>query len=44
LPSVWDKMDDGETFLSRLCTKGNMEEDCWKDPETHIYLYTAEMV
>ncbi|MGM5484826.1 MAG: AmmeMemoRadiSam system protein B [Nanobdellota archaeon] len=44
LPSVWDKMDDGETFLSRLCTKGNMEEDCWKDPDTDVYLYTAEMV
>lgn len=44
LPSVWEKIDDEETFLSRLCTKGNMEEDCWKDKNTEVYIYTTKTI
>jgi len=36
----WDK----ETFLSRCCGgKAGLPEEAWKDPETEVYLFTAEV-
>jgi hypothetical protein len=42
LPSVWNQIPDKQEFLSNLCVKGNMEEECWKDSKTEVYTYTAE--
>lgn len=42
LPIVWKQIPDKQDFLSNLCIKGQMEADCWKDPGTEIYVYTAE--
>jgi len=36
----WDR----ETFLSILCTqKAGLPADCYKDPETEIYVFTAQV-
>jgi len=36
----WDK----ETFLGRCCGgKAGLAEDAWKDPDTEVYLFTAEV-
>jgi AmmeMemoRadiSam system protein B/AmmeMemoRadiSam system protein A len=36
----WDR----ETFLSVLCTqKAGLPADCYKDPETEIYIFTAQV-
>jgi len=36
----WDK----ETFLSILCTqKAGLEADCYKDANTEIYVFTAQV-
>lgn len=42
LPIVWKQISNKQDFLSNLCVKGQMEADCWKDPKTEIYVYTAE--
>lgn len=35
---------DSEQFLSYCCThKAGLEPDAWKDPETEVYLFTAEI-
>jgi len=41
LPQVWEDLPEKEYFLKRLCIKGGMNGDCWKDPETEIYTYEA---
>jgi AmmeMemoRadiSam system protein A len=45
LPKVATEYDlDRETFLSRCCKeKAGLPEDAWKDPETEIYVFTAEV-
>ncbi len=35
----WDK----KTFLEHVCLKAGLDPDCYKDPETEIYLFTAEV-
>jgi AmmeMemoRadiSam system protein A len=35
----WDK----ETFLSHTCNKAGMYGDCWKKPETEIFIFSAEV-
>ncbi|MDK2956331.1 MAG: hypothetical protein PWQ57_1827 [Desulfovibrionales bacterium] len=35
----WDR----EMFLSQTCVKAGLRPDCWKDPQTEIYLFTAEV-
>lgn len=36
----WDK----ETFLSQCCqSKAGLDPEAWKDPETEVYLFTAEV-
>ena len=42
LPSVWEFIPEKQEFLSNLCIKAGMEEDCWKDMKTEVYTYTAE--
>jgi len=35
---------DLDTFMSVLCTqKAGLSADCWKDPETEIYVFTAQV-
>ncbi len=35
----WDR----ETFLDHVCLKAGLPPGCWQDPETEIYLFTAEV-
>jgi hypothetical protein len=35
----WDRM----TFLAHTCMKAGLPPDCWKDPDTEIYVFTAEI-
>lgn len=35
----WDR----ETFLEHTCLKAGMPKDAWKDKETDIYIYSAEI-
>jgi len=43
LPQVWDELSDKQEFLRHLCLKGGMSLDCWKDSETQILVYEAEV-
>ena len=35
----WDRL----TFLQQTCGKAGLPPDAWKDPDTKIYLFTAEI-
>jgi len=35
----WDR----ETFLDHVCLKAGLPPRCWQDPETELYLFTAEI-
>ncbi len=35
----WDR----DTFLEHTCYKANMMGDCWKQPDTEIYIFSAEV-
>ena len=35
----WDR----ETFLEHTCYKSGMMGDCWKQPDTEIYIFSAEV-
>lgn len=35
----WDR----ETFLDHVCLKAGLPPRCWQDPETELYLFTAEV-
>lgn len=45
LPQVAIEQEwDRETFLSQLClTKAGLDADCWQDPETELYTFTAQV-
>ncbi len=45
LPQVaTDNNWDLDTFMGALCTqKAGLSADCWKDPETDIYVFTAQV-
>jgi AmmeMemoRadiSam system protein B/AmmeMemoRadiSam system protein A len=43
LPQVWKQLPDKEEFLRHLCVKGGMSGDAWKDPETNVQVYRAEV-
>ena len=32
-----------DTFLEHTCYKANMMGDCWKQPDTEIYIFSAEV-
>ncbi len=42
LPQVWEKVDDAEDFLSRLCLKAHLARDAWRDEDLEILTYTVE--
>jgi len=35
----WDR----ETFLAHTCQKAGLPDDCWQDPQTHIFWFEAEI-
>lgn len=35
----WDRT----TFLNHTCLKAGMESNCWRNPETEIYVFSAEI-
>ncbi|RKZ34688.1 hypothetical protein DRQ33_01580, partial [bacterium] len=42
LPQVWEQIPNKESFLTELCTqKARLEPDCYKNPETELYIYTV---
>lgn len=42
LPQVWGQIPDKDAFLSELCVqKAHMEPDCYKKPDTKIYVFTV---
>ncbi len=43
LPQVWSSFNDKDDFLSSLCKKGGMKNNCWKDSDTEIFVYTAQV-
>jgi AmmeMemoRadiSam system protein A len=34
---------DGDTFLKETCRKAGLAPDAWRDPETEIYLFSADV-
>lgn len=43
LPQVWEQIPNKKEFLSQLCMKGGAGRDCWKNPETKILTYQAQV-
>ncbi len=45
LPQVAEQNNwDLDTFMNVLCTqKAGLPSDCWKDPQTEIYIFTAQV-
>ncbi|MGC9017657.1 MAG: AMMECR1 domain-containing protein, partial [Caldimicrobium sp.] len=44
LPQVATEYNwDRNTFLRQGCLKAGLSENCWEDPETELYLFTAEV-
>lgn len=42
LPQVWEQIPSKEDFLSEICSqKAGLPRDCWKDPETNIFIFTV---
>ncbi|MCD6595949.1 AmmeMemoRadiSam system protein B [bacterium] len=42
LPQVWEQIPKRDDFLRELCTqKAGLKSDCYKDPNTEIYIYTV---
>jgi len=35
----WDRI----TFLEQTCRKAHLDKDAWKDPQTHIFIFSAEV-
>ena len=42
LPQVWQDLPTPQEFLTRLCSKAGLAEDCWKDPETRVETYQVD--
>ena len=44
LPKVAEELGNNkETFLNELCSqKAGLSKDCWQDPKTDIYVFTAD--
>ncbi len=43
LPQVWEQLPDKVEFLEHLCMKGGMGKDCWKNGETEVLVYQAQV-
>lgn len=42
LPQVWEMFPDKESFLSSLCEKAGLVQDCWKK-DIEVYTYQADV-
>jgi AmmeMemoRadiSam system protein A len=42
LPQVWKQLPEVDKFLSHLCMKAGMNEDCWKKKDIRVQTYQAE--
>ncbi len=43
LPQVFSKNTRAEEAFEMTCKKAGLNKDCWKDPETRIYLFRASI-
>ena len=44
LPKVAERFGwDGETFLNQVCQKAGLEEDAWREDETQVWTFEAEV-
>lgn len=43
LPQVWEQIPDKTKFLEHLSEKAGLDKDSWKNPETEIWHYTANV-
>jgi hypothetical protein len=43
LPQVWENFETKEGFLKSLCEKAKLESDCYKNTQTKIFTYQAEV-
>ena len=41
LPQVWEDLPDPVDFLSRLCMKQQAPANCWLEPDTVLFKYSA---
>lgn len=42
LPQVWDQLPTAELFLSHLCRKAGLSEDCWQYEHPSIQVYQVQ--
>lgn len=42
LPQVWEELPDPVQFLSSLCMKQGAPANCWLEPETVLFKYSAD--
>ncbi len=43
LPQVWEQLPDKVEFLEHLCLKQGSSSDCWKNPDTVVEIYHAQV-
>ncbi|NMC14440.1 MAG: AmmeMemoRadiSam system protein A [Chloroflexi bacterium] len=43
LPQVWEKLPDGEIFLSHLCQKMGADPNLWRYKKLEVFTYQVEM-
>lgn len=41
LPQVWESFANKDDFLSSLCAKASLDENCWKNKQTKFFKYQA---
>ncbi len=42
LPQVWKTIKDKKEFLSNLCLKAGLANNCWQEKDVEIYTYEVE--
>jgi MEMO1 family protein len=42
LPQVWEQLPDRQEFLSHLCSKAGLAENCWEEEALQVYTYQAQ--
>jgi AmmeMemoRadiSam system protein A len=42
LPQVWEQLPDVEQFLTHLCRKAGLSENCWRDGDVEILVYQVQ--
>ena len=43
LPQVWEQLPDKTEFLEQLCLKQGSSKNCWKDTNTVVEIYHAQI-